>query len=333
MTPPKRNGERNDAEPIADCRLRIQRQLPIGDWRLEIRSTRVPQSPIRNRQSPIEKSPIRNPQSAIERSPMERSKPMARKKRKHSNDVVRLPVSDGGTTLVDGDIAEKLAGSHLWPTGRGYVQVWRDGRTQSLHRVVCPCPPGKEVDHINGDKRDNRRCNLRAVTPSRNHINTTIVRASSGWRGVHLQGGGVCVHVRWHGLRWARGPFASRLIAACFRDDLARRVRGCSDGANFRGVIKRGDLRGFLQATGGRLFSVVFVRRADGKTRRMVCRLGVTKDQKGQSLRFDPSDRDLLSVYDVQKRQYRFIPLENVLCVTYRGKRFRVLTRAFSIAA
>jgi len=65
MTPPKRNGERNDAEPIADCRLRIQRQLPIGDWRLEIRSTRVPQSPIRNRQSPIEKSPIRNPQSKI----------------------------------------------------------------------------------------------------------------------------------------------------------------------------------------------------------------------------------------------------------------------------
>jgi len=110
-------------------------------------------------------------------------------------------------------------------------------------------------------------------------------------------------------------------------------VRGCSDGANFRGVIKRGDLRGFLQATGGRLFSVVFVRRSDGTSRRMVCRLGVTKDQKGQSLRFDPSDRDLLSVYDVQKRQYRFIPLENVLCVTYRGKRFRVLTRAFSVAA
>jgi len=261
---------------------------------------------------------------------------MARKKRKHSNDVVRLPVSDGGTTLVDRDIAEQLAGRTLLPAGRGYVQVRHDGRREYVHRIVCPCPPGKEVDHINGDKRDNRRGNLRAVTRAENQLNTNHVRAASGWRGVHTGWRRYRARFQWAGREHSVRGFTHPLIAAFCRDDIARRLTGCTVGANFPGIIHRGDLAGFLRATRGRLFSVVFVRRSDGTTRRMVCRLGVTKDQKGQSLRFDPSERDLLSVYDVQKNQYRFIPLENVLCVSCNGKRYRVVPprkRRMAVAA
>lgn len=49
-----------------------------------------------------------------------------------------------------------------------------------LHRVLLPPPPGKFVDHINHDKLDNRRANLRLVSGSENLRNR---RLASG--GVH----------------------------------------------------------------------------------------------------------------------------------------------------
>ena len=53
----------------------------------------------------------------------------------------------------------------------------------------------------------------------------------------------------------------------------------------------------------------------------------MAKGTTGGQLAFDPQARDLLSVYDVHKRAYRFIPLENVLALKVEGKAFRVVHR------
>ena len=51
-------------------------------------------------------------------------------------------------------------------------------------------PSGFDVDHINGDRLDNRKTNLRVVTRSVNNMNSDRVWGASGYKGVgqHVTG-------------------------------------------------------------------------------------------------------------------------------------------------
>lgn len=53
-----------------------------------------------------------------------------------------------------------------------------------LHRLIIKAPNNTLVDHINGDKLDNRISNLRITTKSINGLNSNKVRGEIPFRGV-----------------------------------------------------------------------------------------------------------------------------------------------------
>lgn len=78
------------------------------------------------------------------------------------------------------------------------------------------------------------------------------------------------------------------------------------------------------QTRNGRIFSVLFIKRTTGLPRKMVCRRGVRSHLKGGGAAYDFEEQGLVSVFDVQKRGYRCIPLESIVWIQANGKTYRV---------
>ena len=79
-----------------------------------------------------------------------------------------------------------------------------------------------------------------------------------------------------------------------------------------------------ILATKGRIFSVTFIKK-DGTERRMVCRTGVQKGVKGVGLKFDPSSKNLMVVFDMQKKAFRMINLSTLLSFKFNKKTFHII--------
>ena len=118
---------------------------------------------------------------------------------------------------------------HRWYVlcdGRPYAT--RKG-AKRMHREIVGAKPGEIVDHINGDTLDNRRCNLRIVTPRENGQNRRVhAGGTSRYRGVTLHSeGGV-----WRGRLSGAGRMDvylsqfDREYDAALAVDLTARVRG-----------------------------------------------------------------------------------------------------------
>lgn len=72
----------------------------------------------------------------------------------------------------------------------------------------------------------------------------------------------------------------------------------------------------------GLIFAIEFVRRSNGALDHMTCRTGVTKGTKGGSMGYNPKDHGLLSVYSMNKKGFRSIPVENIRKLAMMGQRF-----------
>lgn len=86
----------------------------------------------------------------------------------------QIELSNGGFCLVD-DKFEYLKEKKWYKSCGGYSgrMVSENGKRFMflMHRFIMQAKKGTEVDHINGNKLDNRLCNLRFVTRAENNMN------------------------------------------------------------------------------------------------------------------------------------------------------------------
>ena len=74
-------------------------------------------------------------------------------------------------------------------------------------------------------------------------------------------------------------------------------------------------IRTAVAKANGKLFSVTFLKK-DKTIRKMVCRTGVTKHLKGGELAYDPIEKGLLSVFDMQAQGYRMVNLNTIIDIS-----------------
>jgi hypothetical protein len=135
----------------------------------------------------------------------------------------------GGELLFD--LADlPLILKHTWHLGkRGYPATHTRRGTVVLHRLLFPEADGMEIDHINGDKLDNRRVNLRACTHQQNGFNQKRRHTNtSGFIGVSFAPRLGCYEAYIHHNRTKHhlGLYADPATAARVRDCVARLLFG-----------------------------------------------------------------------------------------------------------
>lgn len=143
----------------------------------------------------------------------------------------------GGNTLVDDDFEDNLPVNGWHQSRTGYVQrgFWIKaagrGTTRMMHRLIMNAPTGMEVDHIDGDKLNNQRSNLRLCTHRENQRNRKKANknSSSGAKGVYLdrRTGEYYAQVSVNGKSYNVGRgFKTIKAAAICRDASARSMHG-----------------------------------------------------------------------------------------------------------
>ena len=128
--------------------------------------------------------------------------------------------------LMDAEDIERL-GSRLLSVGsHGYAQMWECKKVTLVHRWILGLQRGDRRigDHINGNKLDNRRSNLRIVDASGSSQNVSG-RGRSRFRGVYPTRSGMWAsRVKFQGRVHRLGVFRTEEEAAAVADAKRREL-------------------------------------------------------------------------------------------------------------
>lgn len=120
---------------------------------------------------------------------------------------------------------------------RGYVVRNKNGKHELLHRVITRCPVGFVVDHLDFNKRNNRRSNLRICRQSANVSRKRKHKTgTSTFKGVHVSANGrIYAEIQPAGRRLYLGRFVTLEDAARAYDAAA--IEAYGDAAMTNGMM------------------------------------------------------------------------------------------------
>ena len=94
-------------------------------------------------------------------------------------------VMKNGTSFIFDKNDYVFISEHTWSVARGYVRTLIHGKSVPLHRLLMKLERWQQVDHINHDRTDNRRINLRVASHAENQRNRGIRSDNTtGFKGV-----------------------------------------------------------------------------------------------------------------------------------------------------
>ncbi|ADI67581.1 HNH endonuclease [Mobiluncus curtisii] len=149
-----------------------------------------------------------------------------------------IPLTKGLVAVVDDADYSKLSPYSWYAVGRpGNEYAARYGGHNKgssshirMHRELLNAPAGIEVDHVNGNRLDNRRANLRLATRTQNACNRSKFRGKhhSRFKGVTYHVRDQCwqASIRHHDKHIYLGSFESEVEAAAAYNKAAINYQG-----------------------------------------------------------------------------------------------------------
>lgn len=142
-------------------------------------------------------------------------------------------------TVFYDECDHELISKHKWHISRGYAMSRKVGYGVLMHRLILGAKDGEHVDHINHNRADNRRENIRVCTRAENQKNRTPFGFSK-YLGVFPVKNSIkfSAHIRANGLKKYLGTFDTEKDAALAYDRAARFFHGEFANPNFPDIIE-----------------------------------------------------------------------------------------------